>query len=40
MEGNTKDILKEEKIIKKLGFSMPFIIELSNGLKYYNIVER
>jgi len=40
MEGNTKDILKEEKIIKKLGFSMPFIIELSNGLKYYNIVDK
>ena len=40
MEGNTKDILKEEKIIKKLGFNMPFIIELSNGLKYYNIVDK
>ncbi|MBE6154826.1 MAG: hypothetical protein E7163_04570 [Firmicutes bacterium] len=40
MEGNTKDVLKEEKIIKKLGFNMPFIIELSNGLKYYNIVDK
>ena len=40
MEGNTKEILKEEKILKKLGFDLPFIVELSNGLKYYNIIEK
>ncbi len=38
MEGPTKDILKEETILKKLGFNLPFIIELSNGLKYYGLV--
>lgn len=40
MEGSTKKILEEEEILKKLGFNLPFIIELSNGLKYYNIVEK
>ena len=37
MEGNYKEILKEEKILKKLGFNLPFILELSLGLKYYNL---
>jgi len=40
MEGNTKEVLREEKIIKKLGFSLPLIIELSNGLKYYDVVSK
>jgi len=40
MEGSTQDILKEEKIIKKLGFNLPLIVELSNGLKYYNVINK
>lgn len=40
MEGNTNAVLLEEKIIKKLGFNLPCIVELSNGLKYYNIVKK
>lgn len=40
MEGNTKEVLNVEKIIKKLGFNMPLIMELSNGLKYYNVVNK
>lgn len=40
MEGNTKEILKEEKILKKLGFNLPLIVELSNGLKYYNVLTK
>jgi hypothetical protein len=39
MEGKTNQVLKEEKILKKLGFDLPFIIELSNGLKYYELVD-
>ena len=38
MEGPTKDILTEEKILKKLGFNLPFVVELSNGLKYYGLI--
>lgn len=40
MEGQTKEVLNEEKIIKKLGFNMPLIIELSSGLKYYGVVNK
>lgn len=40
MEGLTKEVLKEEKILKKLGFNLPFIVELSSGLKYYNMVNK
>lgn len=40
MEGDTKEILKEEKIIKKLGYNLPFIIELSYGLQYYNLINK
>ena len=40
MEGYKEDILKEEKILKKLGFNLPFIVELSNGLKYYGLIDK
>lgn len=40
MEGNTKDILLEEKILKRLGFNLPFIVELSNGLKLYGLIDK
>jgi len=40
IEGNTKLVLKEEKILKKLGFNLPFIVELSSGLKYYGLVDK
>lgn len=40
IEGNTKEVLKEERIIKKLGFNLPFIVELSSGLKYYGLVDK
>jgi len=40
MEGETKEILKEEKILKKLGFNLPFILELSKGLQYYDIIDK
>ncbi len=40
IEGNTKSVLKEEKIFKKLGLNLPFILDLSIGLKYYNLVNK
>ena len=40
IEGETKIVLKEETLIKKLGFNLPFIVELSSGLKYYNVVSK
>lgn len=40
MEGQKELILQEEKILKKLGFNLPFIVELSNGLKYYGVIDK
>ncbi len=40
VEGKTSLVLKEERILKKLGFKLPFIIELSSGLKYYGIIDK
>ena len=40
MEGKKQLVLKEEKILKKLGFHLPFVVELSNGLKYYGLVTK
>ena len=40
MEGKKELVLKEEKILKKLGFHLPFVVELSNGLKYYGLVTK
>ena len=40
MEGKKELVLQEEKILKKLGFNLPFVVELSNGLKYYGLVTK
>lgn len=40
MEGKKELVLQEEKILKKLGFNLPFIVELSNGLKYYGVIDK
>ncbi len=40
IEGKKELVLKEEKILKKLGFNLPFAVELSNGLKYYGLVTK
>ena len=39
-EGNTLDLLSNEKLIKRLGFKLPFIIELSTYLKDYNLTSK
>ena len=38
MEGNNKDILKEEKIFSNIGIKLPFIVQLSKELKDYNVI--
>ena len=40
MEGKKELVLQEEKILKKLGFNLPFIVELSNGLKLYKLIDK
>ena len=39
IEGKTLDVLKEEKILKRLGFSLPFTFDLSLQLKLYNTID-
>ena len=38
IEGNTLEVLKEEKILKRLGFALPFTYDLSLQLKLYNVL--
>lgn len=39
IEGATVSVLKEEKILKRLGFSLPFVVDLSLQLNYYNLID-
>lgn len=39
MEGATKEVLKEEKLLKRLGFGLPFAIDLSTQLKLYQVLD-
>lgn len=39
-EGDTIELLKNEKLIKRLGFNLPFIIDLSIMLKDYNLTDK
>ena len=39
-EGNTLELLKNEKLMKRLGFNIPFIINLSILLKDYNLTNK
>lgn len=40
IEGKTNTVLNEEKLLKRLGFSLPFTVDLSNQLKSYGIVDK
>lgn len=39
IEGPVISVLKEEGILKRLGFSLPFIYDLSLQLNYYGIID-
>ena len=39
MEGNVISCLKEEKLLKRLGFKLPFIYDLSLQLNYYDVID-
>lgn len=38
IDGNTLDVLKYEKVLKRLGFSLPFMYDLSIQLKLYKLI--
>lgn len=40
LEGITLSVLQEEKILKRLGFSLPFFVDLSLQLKSYELINQ
>ena len=40
MEGKTLSVLKEEKMMKRLGYSLPFYVNLSLSLEYYGLISK
>lgn len=39
-EGSTLEILEKDSYLNRLGFSIPFIIDLSLKLKFYNLIDK
>ncbi len=39
IEGQTKQVLQEEKLLKRLGIGLPFYVDLSIQLQYYNLID-
>ncbi len=39
LEGFTLSVLKEEKLLKRLGYRLPFIVDLSLQLNAYNLID-
>lgn len=40
IDGRTLDVLKNEKILKRLGFSLPFLLDLSIQLELYGLINK
>lgn len=40
LEGNMQSVLKEEKILKRLGFGLPFSVDLSIQLGFYDVLDK
>lgn len=36
----TEEILNNEKLLSAIGFNLPFVLSLSRGLKYYDLVDQ
>ena len=39
MQGSTISVLKEEKLLKRLGYRLPFVVDLSLQLNSYDIID-
>ena len=39
LKGNKEKIYKEEETLNNLGYKLPFMVELSNRLKFYNLID-
>jgi len=39
LNDDKKQVYKEEKLLKKIGLELPFMVDLSNKLRYYGLVD-
>ena len=39
LSGSKEEVYKEEKVLKSLGFKLPFMVELSNRLMFYDLID-
>ncbi len=39
IEGDTKEVLKEERVLKRLGIGLPFYVDLSFQLQLYGLID-
>jgi len=39
VQGSTISVLKEEKLLKRLGYRLPFVVDLSLQLNSYDIID-
>lgn len=39
VEGPVLSVLREEKILKRLGYKLPFVVDLSLQLNYYGLID-
>lgn len=39
LKGSKEEVYKEEKLLKSLGFKLPFMVELSNRLMFYDLID-
>lgn len=40
LEVNMESVLRNEKVLKKLGFGVPFVVDLSIQLNYYDVLKK
>lgn len=40
LDGSKDTIYKEEKLLKKIGLNLPFMVDLSNKLSYYGLIDK
>ena len=40
LEGPKEGVLKEEKLLKRLGYGLPFVVDLSRQLQVYDILDK
>lgn len=39
IEGPKESVLREERLLKRIGFGLPFVVDLSTQLNYYDIFD-